>query len=264
MIHEEIGKALNMIRDIEADGKHLPSSDAMVATLAKAHAQITALSLKGDISDEPEASLVLSALHATPKVSGIYLIRNLLDGKVYIGSSVNIRKRWQSHHQLLCKNKHHSSHLQRAWNRDGSDYFIFQVIELCSPDVLVEREQFWFNAHSACDARYGYNIGLFADAPMRGRKMRPESIAKVVAAITGRKHPPGTGAKIAAALRGRKRPLSVMAGALAANTGRKATAETRAKMSAKRKGVPKSLEHRAKIAAAYARRRAAKGSPNGF
>jgi hypothetical protein len=64
MIHEEIDKALVAIG---ASAKPLPSQDAMTATLQKAHDQIQALTLKGDISDEPEASLVMSAMAATPK-----------------------------------------------------------------------------------------------------------------------------------------------------------------------------------------------------
>jgi predicted GIY-YIG superfamily endonuclease len=40
------------------------------------------------------------------KISGIYKITNLLNGKMYIGSAVNVRKRWHQHRHGLRCNKH--------------------------------------------------------------------------------------------------------------------------------------------------------------
>lgn len=46
--------------------------------------------------------------------SGIYQIENKINSKVYIGSSNNIKRRWQKHKALLRHNKHPNSHLQAA------------------------------------------------------------------------------------------------------------------------------------------------------
>ena len=77
--------------------------------------------------------------------SGIYQIKNKVNSKVYIGSSNNIKRRWQKHKALLRHNKHQNSHLQAAWNKYGEDNFIFSIIELCSIDSLLDREQYFIN-----------------------------------------------------------------------------------------------------------------------
>ena len=48
-------------------------------------------------------------------ISGIYMIYNTINNKIYIGSSVDIIKRMDSHLSYLRNGKHHSVHLQRAW-----------------------------------------------------------------------------------------------------------------------------------------------------
>ena len=75
--------------------------------------------------------------------SGIYKIENKVNGKVYIGSSNSIRRRWQKHKALLRHGKHQNSHLQAAWDKYGEDNFSFSVIELCPIDQLISREQYF-------------------------------------------------------------------------------------------------------------------------
>ena len=59
---------------------------------------------------------------------GIYKIENKVNGKVYIGESMNIENRWSQHKKVLNENKHHSYKLQRDWNKYGEDNFIFEVL----------------------------------------------------------------------------------------------------------------------------------------
>ena len=80
--------------------------------------------------------------------SGIYQIENKINSKVYIGSSNNIKRRWQKHKALLRHNKHPNSHLQAAWNKYGEDNFIFSIIELCNIDSLLDREQYFINTRN--------------------------------------------------------------------------------------------------------------------
>lgn len=77
--------------------------------------------------------------------SGIYRILNILNKKCYIGSSQNIEKRWYEHKRTLKNKKHHSILLQRAYNKYGSDSFIYEIIEICSKEILIQREQFYFD-----------------------------------------------------------------------------------------------------------------------
>ena len=62
-------------------------------------------------------------------VSGIYKIVNTKNGKLYIGSSKNIMRRWSVHKSALKNNHHHSIYLQRAWNKYGKVNFIHDVIK---------------------------------------------------------------------------------------------------------------------------------------
>src|SRR5690606_34420785 len=54
-------------------------------------------------------------------VSGIYEIHCTKSGRRYVGSAVNFSARWRLHYTQLCAGKHHSRHLQRAWNKYGED-----------------------------------------------------------------------------------------------------------------------------------------------
>jgi group I intron endonuclease len=63
------------------------------------------------------------------QISGIYQIRNIVNNKVYIGSSQNINKRRKTHWRSLRKNKHHNQYLQASYNKYGENSFVFEVLE---------------------------------------------------------------------------------------------------------------------------------------
>lgn len=88
--------------------------------------------------------------------SGIYRIKNILNNKCYYGSSKNIDVRFKKHLSDLNKNKHPNCILQYAWNKYGSINFIFEIIELCAIDKLLEVEQIYLNTKPT------YNIGINA------------------------------------------------------------------------------------------------------
>lgn len=62
-------------------------------------------------------------------IIGIYKISNKINGKVYIGESLDIEKRWAEHISSLDNNKHHSYKLQSDWARFGKDNFDFVIVE---------------------------------------------------------------------------------------------------------------------------------------
>lgn len=82
-----------------------------------------------------------------PKHPGIYAIRHIDSGSVYIGSSRNICVRWRGHRTKLRNGKHHCAHLQNAWDKYGECSFVFEVTETCfdDPVVLFHREQVWMD-----------------------------------------------------------------------------------------------------------------------
>lgn len=61
--------------------------------------------------------------------AGIYKIQNNVTGKVYIGCSYNIEKRWKSHLYMLRKGTHHSTKLQNSWDMYGEESFKFEILE---------------------------------------------------------------------------------------------------------------------------------------
>lgn len=104
---------------------------------------------------------------ATDKIkSGIYIIRNLINDKIYIGSSADVNKRIVTHKSRLNLNKHHSIILQRAYNKYGSENFVFEIFEYIEDKTkLLEREQNWLDFFKP-----EYNISKIAGSPMLGKK----------------------------------------------------------------------------------------------
>jgi group I intron endonuclease len=101
---------------------------------------------------------------------GVYAIKNTLNSKVYIGSSINLKRRFYVHRYTLSSNKHHNEHLQRAWNYYGVSCFVFIILESCNKEQLREIEQKYINEYKAYDRQFGYNldslVGPFASRPI--------------------------------------------------------------------------------------------------
>lgn len=110
----------------------------------------------------------------------IYKIRNVVNDNFYVGSTTDTRVRFQAHKRRLKQGKHQSPHMQAAWNKYGEDCFKFEVVEIVeSPEDLHEAEQRWLDENVG--KPHCYNLAVFADAPMRGRKHTPETLAKIAA-----------------------------------------------------------------------------------
>lgn len=92
---------------------------------------------------------------------GVYQIRNLINNKIYVGSTKNLYCRKRSHFYSLNKNNHRNKYLQNAYNKYGKDNFIFEVIEFCDIDNQLLLEQYWIDRLDVCVN--GYNIQPKAD-----------------------------------------------------------------------------------------------------
>lgn len=90
--------------------------------------------------------------------SGIYMIKNLISDKKYIGLSRDLKSRKAVHLYDLKNNKHSNIYLQRAWNKHGEDVFSFKIVELCSEDVLGSKEKHYIEKYRTTDRDYGYNF----------------------------------------------------------------------------------------------------------
>jgi group I intron endonuclease len=118
---------------------------------------------------------------------GIYKILNQTNGKIYIGSAVNLSTRWREHVWQLRRSIHSNRHLQSAWIKYGEDAFGFEVLEkVDDEEKLVEREQFYLDQLRPFDDRIGYNICAIAYSTL-GVPCSPEKAAKLAVANTGRR-----------------------------------------------------------------------------
>lgn len=79
------------------------------------------------------------------KSSGIYCIKNTINNKMYVGSSVNMHTRLTKHRSLLDHKKHENRYLSNSWSKNGRDNFKCYVLEECDKDFLIEREQYWID-----------------------------------------------------------------------------------------------------------------------
>lgn len=139
--------------------------------------------------------------------SGIYEIRHVESGKRYIGSAKNFAKRWKAHRNHLIRGTHHAPHLQRAWAKYGESSFQFNILELCEPHELLDREQGWFDL-----SRPEYNVCPTAYSTA-GRIHSPETREKIAKSKAGLKLPPRSDeykAKLSALHKGKKKPEHVM------------------------------------------------------
>ncbi len=101
------------------------------------------------------------------KESVIYLIKNLLNNKIYIGSAINFYNRKKQHISALKNNKHHSIALQNAWNKYGEDNFDFEIIEVITESSsLIVREQYYLDKYKSFNSKNGYNICKIAGSTL--------------------------------------------------------------------------------------------------
>jgi len=96
-------------------------------------------------------------------ISGIYLIKNILNNKVYVGFSKDIINRWIDHKYRLNNNKHENCYLQNAWNKYGANNFEFILLEsIIIPNnnlsIFLEREDYYIDKYDSCNRDKGYNI----------------------------------------------------------------------------------------------------------
>lgn len=89
---------------------------------------------------------------------GIYAITNIVNNKKYIGQSINILKRFEQHKYQLRNKIHINRYLQNSWNKNGEDNFSFDILELCSVDVLDDMESKWIGEYNTLNSHCGYNI----------------------------------------------------------------------------------------------------------
>lgn len=160
------------------------------------------------------------------KITGVYQIQSKTKPKrIYIGSAVNIYRRWNEHRRLLLLNQHHSPKLQNHYNKYGIDDLVFSIlVDGLNEDRLLKAEQDFLDALNPF-----FNICPRAGNCL-GMKLSKEAKAKISESNRRRIISQETKEKMRVAL-----------------TGKTHSDEAREKMSKKRKGKKFSEDHKQKI-----------------
>lgn len=100
--------------------------------------------------------------------SGIYAIRSLDTGKVYVGRTKCLFQRCKQYVNAFHSesSKHLNDYLMNAFNKYGLDRFEMFALEFCDQDVQKEREIHWMDLLHSCCSETGYNLRRDADGGM--------------------------------------------------------------------------------------------------
>ena len=125
---------------------------------------------------------------ADGKIIGVYAIINIIDGKRYIGQSIDVYNRWW-------ENNHPNRYLQRAYNKHGCENFCYCILKECSEEELTKIEDYYIKLYAN-----NYNL---REAGPRGHHSE-ESKQKNRIAHLGKKASEETKKKMSLSQRGRK------------------------------------------------------------
>jgi group I intron endonuclease len=156
---------------------------------------------------------------------GVYRIVDRVSRRFYIGSSVDIARRWTQHTGRLAAGTHPNPALQAIWNSEPSSRLHIETLIVTAPtrEALLSAEQCLLDQAGAGRERACLNVLAVAGSHL-GRKRSAETVARMAAA----------------------------------QVGKTASAQAKAKMRAAKLGKAQTAEHRAKSAAA---RRGKRGTP---
>jgi hypothetical protein len=64
---------------------------------------------------------------------GVFGIRNTLNGKIFIGSSLDLKAIWNAQRFQLEAGMHQNAALQKEWKEIGAANFVYEIIEEIEP-----------------------------------------------------------------------------------------------------------------------------------
>ena len=100
------------------------------------------------------------------KPAGIFQVKNTANGKILLGSSLNLEGPLNSHKFMLTIGRHRNEELQKEWNEFGADKFVFEILEIVKvkndpdfnlSDELTLLEEIWLEKLQPFGER-GYNL----------------------------------------------------------------------------------------------------------
>ena len=100
------------------------------------------------------------------KPAGVYQVKNLANGKILLGSSLNLEGPLNRHRFMLKIGSHTNKALQKDWDELGPDQFVFEILEEVKrkddpsfnlKDELTLLEMIWLEKLQPFGER-GYNV----------------------------------------------------------------------------------------------------------
>ena len=100
------------------------------------------------------------------KAAGVFQVRNTANGKILLGSSLNLEGPLNGHRFMLSIGRHRNEELQKEWNEYGPDHFVFEILEVVKgkddpnfnlDDELTLLEEIWLERLQPFGER-GYNV----------------------------------------------------------------------------------------------------------
>lgn len=104
----------------------------------------------------------LGVTEMLPNVAGIYQIRNPSNDRIYIGSTINLARRYKEHLYSLLNNNHSNLFLQNDFNKSGKN-FLFLILERSTKEQILCLEQQYLSVLYDEQKRC-YNFSKFARA----------------------------------------------------------------------------------------------------
>ena len=174
--------------------------------------------------------------------SGIYCIKNIVNGKVYIGSTNNLQRRLNDHKRELNEGTHINDHLQKSWNKYGENCFDFFVLKECGVEDLLTQEDYYISVFDSLNPEKGYNL-ISADRTMISESTR-EKLSK---SSTGRVFSDETKEKMRLAKLGKKFTSEHIQKLRESKKGTHLSEEARRKVSEYQKSRPMTEERKKQL-----------------
>lgn len=99
----------------------------------------------------------------------IYIIKNTINSKVYIGQTrTSVDQRWKEH---LRHAQYGSQIINRAMKKYGVDKFYIETLEICDIKLLDYREMYYIDLYDSTNKSKGYNISIGGSTPRFKRRV---------------------------------------------------------------------------------------------
>lgn len=99
----------------------------------------------------------------------IYIIKNTVNSKVYIGQTkTSIEQRWKEH---LRHAQYGEQVINRAMKKYGVDKFYIETLEICNLKILDYREIYYIDLYDSTNKSKGYNVSIGGNTPRFKRKV---------------------------------------------------------------------------------------------